>query len=226
MNPKFIAYAACVGFVLSFIIGLVAGHAFGTVIAKAFVSAFGVALVFFLGNFVYKKFLYEVIEDNSTFSDEEASVSLEEQIDEPLEEKDAGDVFQYEVLTEKQKNQEATLASDESQTLTEKKDGQQTESVAERFSPMPLTTVVSEQKSEEKSSSVVVLDEELENLEELPDISSNPVVLTENSIGEPLVEDTDNTESTFRPAPVETIAQNGDASLMASAIRTLLANDD
>lgn len=226
MNPKFIAYTAVGGFVLSFIIGLIAGHSFGIVIAKAFVSAFGVALVFFLGSFIYNRFLHEVIEESSTYSEERSSVSLEEQIDEPLEEKETGEVFQYDMLSGNQDTKNSVPFSQESQMFEEKKVNQQTASSMAGFSPMPLETVVTEQKIEQGNTDVSVLGEDLENLEELPDISSNPIVLTEDIQSEPIIEDSGDGALAFRPAPVETIAQNGDVNLLASAIRTILAKDD
>ena len=250
INPKNIAVSACVGFFLSFFIGLVSDVRFSHVILRAFIFALVFAALCVGISFIYQKFL----------SNEGASFSVEQ---DPSAAKTAGSVVNIVVddsalvddgLTPKftvtnnhaTKPEKAAFVRSESAAVSPSVTSVQPEdshaqpeaaqvqplasspSPAEAsFKPVNLSEVSSGDAKEVAPSPAAQTEEvaPAEQLDELPDIGGMDAGETSDSSdsADEVVSDTEFATggARLREQPI-----SGDTNVMAKAIQTLLAQDN
>lgn len=236
-NPKVIAVAACVGFVLSFFSGLFSGIGFGFVLLRALGFAVVFGLIAVAGSFVFNKFL-NVTETDTTVNTEGKTGSVVDitigENDLPKDENDP--VFYVDNSYEKENlnvNARANTKDTFSDVAPSNEEfvNQNVDTNPSSFEPLSSQNVETINSSETKvastsdvniSSSPTVgantsssgpvsdLDEELDDL---PDF---------NTVVKEVTKDTSMSGESRNAFPESTVK---DADVMAQAIRTMLSKD-
>lgn len=214
-NPKVIAVSAVVGFILSFLVGVFSKNSFGIIILRAFVSGAGFALVFFVGSFLYSRFLKETTVE-PVASPPDVSTSL----DEDVLVDDNGPSFYV--------NNDGIDSDVKESDLKEDEISMNTASVEDvdeiKTSTNAGDSTVTEKPSAKKTSPRDVVTDDF--LDELPDLgsfdTSDKEALSENKVE---TSDAFSVDSDFKPADLNEITNFHDSSVMAQAIRTIMSKD-
>lgn len=243
LNPKNICICACIGFFLSFLIGLFSGVRFSYVLLRAFLFALLFAVLYVAVFFLYQKFLST--ETSNSFGEPESTVTRKS----PAQN---GSVINIVVddsnLPDDGMSPKFNVSQNHtppiSQDLPPKTESpvppvnQPAESVNEPapFKPMGLETVASSANAPAASATNVTSDSsdssdsEPEKLDELPDMGTLDAMASDSDDGNGSIENSadvvDDTEFATGGKPMREQPISGDTNVMAKAIQTLLAKDN
>jgi hypothetical protein len=251
VNPKLVSVFCGIGFILSFLIGLISGNPFLTVLIRAFISCISFGAIAAAISFAYNRFLnvrlQDVPETVSSVSDVTDAFNAE---DEALTE-DNGPGFYVDETSKgasfKNMSPSVTGAVKDNETVASGKSSGSVTSQTEGLSSLDVNSgadaasVVSDKVSSvsqpvqeralTEEQSFISNDSGLfknnsDELDELPEIASAPASDSAETVESIIDSDDGGTKTQFVPAGLEEIASSNDASVMASAIRTVLASDN
>jgi hypothetical protein len=239
-----------VGFLLSFLIGLISGNPFLTVLIRAFVSCLCFGVIAAAISFAYNRFLNVQISEVSEIAPAASSVdaafvpddeALTEDngpgfyVDESskvrpyksMSSGEAGPVKQYET------EEAASGANSGSFNPASGKSGDSLDTLSDvpessvSFQKKQNDSIVRENASvTPQTSGASTAKNFTDELDELPEISSHEQMPDSESVETIIDTDDGGTTTQFVPAGLEEIASSNDASVMASAIRTVLSSDN
>ena len=253
INPKNICVSACIGFFLSFFIGLLSDVRFSHVLIRAFSFALVFAALCIGVTFLYQKFLSN---DNGGFSAEAETVSQKTTSggvvnivvddsnlsDDGLAPKftimssHVGDLAKSDEAVKKEEPVKAQSKSPESSAAPSPQEAPAVQPSAavdnnsgqndSSFKPVSLADTQAQSKQEPAPAAD---SNSIEQLDELPDISSmseSPSDSSSDSVLDSVNEVVSDSEFASGGAPLKEQPVSGDTNVMAKAIQTLLAQDN
>ena len=252
VNPKLVSVFCGVGFLLSFLIGLISGNPFLTVLIRAFVSCLSFGVIAAAISFAYNRFLNvqvsEVSEASPETPSEATSFDAEDEaltedngpgfyVDESSKMRSFKSIRSEETGSAKQHESEGVKGYGGSAGSFSSASGN-ANSRLEDVSVIPEESSVSSFKPEQADSynavnsaagtqtSRTTANSLSDELDELPEIASHETQETSETVESIIDSDDGGTTTQFVPAGLEEIASSNDASVMASAIRTVLSSDN
>lgn len=230
MNPKVVIGFGILGFMLSFLIGLISGNSIGVVFLRAIISAVAFVGVAFGGRFLFSKFLG--VQSTEITEKQDASELTDVTVEDESLPEDDGPSFYVDISS----NVQAEAAKKAEFNTSVKKDIA-TENISTenhtvlKNEPVQETKVQQTDVEQQKKVEQQLNDEQTvissidDGLDELPEI--NDYVGEGTSAGMVVPEGISESfkEASFIPTGLEEITSFQDSALTAQAIRTLMANE-